>query len=174
MLSATETAHRLGITLPTLRRVAATGLLTVERIGRTSAYDEAEVDALAAWPPVQPDRGAAIVVRLTEPAKAQREERMIGWNQAWDETTKREAARQWWTVADPQAQVGKALVAVVARRAVGAWLITGYEQDRGGSVAFRLADVTPEAVERDYLHRVLVDLKSGPPFSYEEGPLYDH
>ncbi|MBP2437249.1 hypothetical protein JOF34_001835 [Microbacterium amylolyticum] len=132
-LTAAEACQELGgIAGTTLATLRATGVIAGDQVGRTVRYQAADVAQLrdAPAPPAEP----AWIVRLGRSRFSEVDDRWIGWDESWSEGRKREAARQWWRIADPDRYVGQTLVATVAQWAVGAWRIAP-----GGKIHFGLA-----------------------------------
>lgn len=165
-----EVEMQLGINRPALKKLVACGLLPEgTREGRVIRYPSAPVDALSMWEAPPTNGGGALVVHMGTPARDPWADRWIGWNEEWSEATKREAARGVWQIADPDARVGRALVAAVSTFTVGAWLITGYIPGR--YTAFELAEITPDEVRRDWENK-RIEVKPGSLISYRDGDRY--
>lgn len=131
LITGREVERRLAITPQERQRLAATQVIPpVGRIGSALAYDETKVDEIAnrgEWIAVKP----VLAVRLGEPQADQRAWRdWLGWDDTWDEVTKRRAAQGLWPVANASelAERRATLVAVVAIVIVGAWQITSASQ----------------------------------------------
>lgn len=165
-----EVEEKLGINRPALQKLVACGLVPEgTREGRTVRYEAEDVDRLAARsePPI--NHGAALVLHMGLPARDPYADRWLGWHQEWVEETRREAVRGVWQIADPDACVGRALVAAVGQFTVGAWLIIGYEPGR--LVTLTLATVTPDAVRSDWENR-RIEVKPGAMITYRDGHRY--
>lgn len=136
-LNATETGLVLRVPPRSLLKLRSSNLLPSVVVGREVRFDQPIVDELAARKPPPPGHGRALLVKLGLPDKDPYEQRMLGWDESWDEQTRREAARKYWEVRDPDHLQGAALVAAVVGFTVGVWGIVGYERARGG-VAFEI------------------------------------
>lgn len=141
--TANETAEVLGIAHRSLTRLAKTNIVPNGISGRQTLYDANAVEELRARPPQPGNAGGALVVRLAEPRYDGAEGRWIGWNEDWEPAIKREAARKYWQVPDPDELIDCALVAAVAGWTVGVWRIAGYKRYPGGIYEFEVGDASP-------------------------------
>lgn len=162
LISGRDVETALSIATRERWRYAQTGILIpIGTLKKADVYDKADVDRLCPPQrmPITPPR-PSIAVRLAEPK--QRDDSTdpddwMGWNEAWTDNRKMEAARKYWAVADPDALIGGALIAIVGRFIVGAWRILEAPSERD-KIAFK---VKPDP-KLSYLEAGTIELGRGP------------
>lgn len=141
-LTATQTMDALQMPQRSLLRLRESNLIPSWKAGRETRYDRATVEELASWrAPVK--HGLARNVRLGLPERDLWEDRMVGWDEEWSPEVKREAARKYWDVKDPEPLIRAALVATCVGFVVGVWKIDDYEIGPRG-LSWVISDATSE------------------------------
>lgn len=137
-MTATEVAEALSISYRDLRKLNACGVLSGERIGSVTAYDEEEVARLgepfrSEYIPSDEVRGIAVRMGTPEPFEDPLwpERHWIGWHAQWPEERKRDAARGWWKIAPSNRRPGLPLVVLVGPVVVEVYDIRGDDTPRG-------------------------------------------
>lgn len=135
LMSGGEVSRRLSVAPRERLKLDACQLITARgTAGGATLYPAEQVEHLANLPPARITT-PAIAVRLGIPQSADDESPQLrkwrGWSERWDTSTKADAARMWWRVADPDALIGGTLIATVAHFVVGSWIITGATVESG-------------------------------------------
>lgn len=135
--TAAEAENRLGVSEPTRQRLARMGLLVPEQVGRKRLYSASEVDRWASAKPAPAE--SALIVRLGLEGQDD-DGRKIGWGADYSQDERREAARKWWRIAQPETLIGSPLVAAVSDWALEAWVISGALVNSWGFSEFELEE----------------------------------
>ncbi len=165
-LSAAATRKKLGVSPQSLTKLTECGVVPAVQVGGSqSLYDATAADHLSLTP-LRPNL-EAFAVRFAAPRALEEPDVLgrafVGWDDAWDQETKRLAACAWWQVGSPATQRDRPLVAMVSDWIVGVWHIEEWHRfDNADSVWYaELSDASE--LERDqYPLYGLLRLGGGP------------